>query len=116
LPGGGTGTPRGADRARRSAVPVPDVGGRRGQRRAGPDVDGSRLGTTARADDRLMANRAVVVGASSGLGRCIGVGLAKRGSSVALLARREERLAHAVAEAGDNAVAIACDGPDEASV
>ncbi len=32
--------------------------------------------------------RAVVVGASSGLGRCIGVGLGQRGAQVALLARR----------------------------
>ncbi|MFZ1174746.1 MAG: short-chain dehydrogenase, partial [Mycobacterium sp.] len=30
----------------------------------------------------------MVVGASSGLGRCIGVGLARRGDQVALLARR----------------------------
>jgi NAD(P)-dependent dehydrogenase (short-subunit alcohol dehydrogenase family) len=32
--------------------------------------------------------RTVVVGASTGLGRCIGIGLARRGAQVALLARR----------------------------
>jgi len=36
--------------------------------------------------------RAVVVGASSGLGRCIGVGLGQRGAQVALLARRHDLL------------------------
>ena len=36
--------------------------------------------------------RVVVVGASTGLGRCLGIGLAQRGASVALLARREEFL------------------------
>ena len=36
--------------------------------------------------------RTVIVGASSGLGRCIGIGLAQRGAQVALLARRRERL------------------------
>ncbi|MET0880255.1 MAG: short-chain dehydrogenase, partial [Acidimicrobiales bacterium] len=36
--------------------------------------------------------RVVVVGASSGLGRCIGIGLGQRGADVALLARRKERL------------------------
>jgi NAD(P)-dependent dehydrogenase (short-subunit alcohol dehydrogenase family) len=60
--------------------------------------------------------RAVVVGASSGLGRCIGVGLAKRGAQVALLARRKERLDDAAAEAGPGALAIECDVTDEASV
>jgi NAD(P)-dependent dehydrogenase (short-subunit alcohol dehydrogenase family) len=60
--------------------------------------------------------RAVVVGASSGLGRCIGVGLAKRGAEVALLARRRERLDGAVAEAGTNASAIECDVTDQSSV
>jgi NAD(P)-dependent dehydrogenase (short-subunit alcohol dehydrogenase family) len=58
----------------------------------------------------------VVVGASSGLGRCIGVGLSKRGAQVALLARRKERLDDAAAEAGPGAVAIECDVTDEASV
>jgi NAD(P)-dependent dehydrogenase (short-subunit alcohol dehydrogenase family) len=56
----------------------------------------------------------VVVGASSGLGRCIGVGLAKRGAQVALLARRRGRLDDAVKEAGNGAVAIECDVIDEA--
>jgi NAD(P)-dependent dehydrogenase (short-subunit alcohol dehydrogenase family) len=59
--------------------------------------------------------RTVVVGASSGLGRCIGVGLAQRGGSVALLARRRDRLERAAAEAGEGAHAIVCDVTDEAS-
>jgi NAD(P)-dependent dehydrogenase (short-subunit alcohol dehydrogenase family) len=59
--------------------------------------------------------RAVVVGASSGLGRCIGIGLAQRGASVALLARRRERLEAAACEAGSGTVAIACDVTDDAA-
>ena len=59
--------------------------------------------------------RVVVVGASSGLGRCIGVGLARRGAQTALLARREDKLQAAVEEAGGEAVAIRCDVTDEAS-
>jgi NAD(P)-dependent dehydrogenase (short-subunit alcohol dehydrogenase family) len=57
--------------------------------------------------------RTVVVGASSGLGRCIGIGLARRGETVALLARRQERLDEAAAEAGAGAIGIACDVCDE---
>lgn len=60
--------------------------------------------------------RVVVVGASSGLGRCIAVGLARRGAQVALLARRVDRLERAAAEAGNGAVALACDVTDETSV
>jgi NAD(P)-dependent dehydrogenase (short-subunit alcohol dehydrogenase family) len=59
--------------------------------------------------------RTVVVGASSGLGRCIGIGLAKRGARVALLARRRERLEGAAHEAGNGALAIACDVTDARS-
>jgi NAD(P)-dependent dehydrogenase (short-subunit alcohol dehydrogenase family) len=59
--------------------------------------------------------RVVVVGASSGLGRCIGVGLGQRGHQVALLARRKDRLDEAAAEAGNGAVAIECDATDDAS-
>ena len=56
--------------------------------------------------------RAVIVGASSGLGRCIAAGLGKRGARVALLARRKDRLEDAAAEAGPNALAIPCDVTD----
>jgi NAD(P)-dependent dehydrogenase (short-subunit alcohol dehydrogenase family) len=59
--------------------------------------------------------RAVVVGASSGLGRCIGLGLAQRGATVALLARRHDRLVDTAKEAGPGALAIACDVTDDAS-
>lgn len=59
--------------------------------------------------------RVVVVGASSGLGRSIGVGLAQAGENVALLARREDRLVDATKEAGNGALAIRCDVTDQAS-
>ncbi len=57
----------------------------------------------------------MVVGASSGLGRCIGVGLSQRGAQVALLARRRDRLDHAAKEAGGGAIPIECDVTDETS-
>jgi len=60
-------------------------------------------------------SRTVVVGASSGLGRCIGVGMAQRGDRVALLARRRQRIEAAAQEAGPNAFAVECDVTDEAS-
>ncbi len=60
-------------------------------------------------------SRTVVVGASSGLGRCIGVGLAQRGEHVALLARRRERIEVAAKEAGPGAIAIECDVTNEQS-
>jgi len=59
--------------------------------------------------------RVVVVGASSGLGRCIGLGLAERGAEVALLARRADRLDHAAEESGGRATAVVCDVTDEQS-
>lgn len=62
-----------------------------------------------------MTIKAVVVGASSGLGRCIGIGLAQRGATVALLARRHDRLMDAAKEAGPGTLAIACDVTDESS-
>ncbi len=60
-------------------------------------------------------SRTVVVGASSGLGRCIGVGLAQRGDQVALLARRLQRIEAAAKDAGPGAIAVECDVTDEAS-
>lgn len=60
--------------------------------------------------------RTVVVGASSGLGRCIAKGLAQRGSHVAVLARRYDRLSEAAKEAGPGTLPIACDVTDQGSV
>ena len=59
--------------------------------------------------------RAVVIGASSGLGRCIATGLGQRGAQVALLARRKDALDDAAAEAGPGTVAVQCDVTDETS-
>jgi len=59
--------------------------------------------------------KTVVVGASSGLGRCLGTGLARRGARVALLARRHGRLVDAAQEAGPGTLAIMCDVTDESS-
>jgi NAD(P)-dependent dehydrogenase (short-subunit alcohol dehydrogenase family) len=59
--------------------------------------------------------RTVVVGASSGLGRCIGIGLAQRGGQVALQARRKARLDDAAQEAGPGTLVIECDVTDEDS-
>lgn len=59
--------------------------------------------------------KVVIVGASSGLGRCIGVGLGQGGAQVALLARRHDMLIDAAAQAGPGALAIECDVTDERS-
>src|SRR4051812_48338456 len=61
-------------------------------------------------------SKTVVIGASSGLGRCIGIGLAQRGDQVALLARRRDRIDTAAKEAGADSVAVECDVTEEASV
>jgi NAD(P)-dependent dehydrogenase (short-subunit alcohol dehydrogenase family) len=59
--------------------------------------------------------RTVIVGASSGLGRSIATGLGQRGATVALLARRLDRLVDAAKEAGPGALAIVCDVTDDQS-
>jgi NAD(P)-dependent dehydrogenase (short-subunit alcohol dehydrogenase family) len=59
--------------------------------------------------------RTVVIGASSGLGRCIGVGLAQRGARTALLARRKEQLQSAATESRGDALVVVCDVTNEAS-
>ncbi len=64
----------------------------------------------------MTSPRVVVVGASSGIGRAIALGLTKRGSSVALLARRKDRLERAAEEAEGRAIPIACDVCDQGSV
>lgn len=60
--------------------------------------------------------RAVVVGASSGLGRCIAGNLGQHGAEVALMARRKDQLDDAAKEAGEGAFAVACDVTDADSV
>jgi NAD(P)-dependent dehydrogenase (short-subunit alcohol dehydrogenase family) len=66
------------------------------------------------AREQRMKN-VVIVGASTGLGRCIGAGLAARGEQVALMARRQDKIDEAAAEAGARAIAIRCDATDPAS-
>ncbi len=64
----------------------------------------------------MTGKRYVVVGASTGLGRCIGIEMVRRGDTVALLARRHELLVEAAAEGGPGAHAITCDVTDGGSV
>lgn len=60
----------------------------------------------------LSGRKALVTGASSGIGRAIALALGHEGASVALLARREERLSEVSAEiiaAGGNAFSVPVD-------
>jgi NAD(P)-dependent dehydrogenase (short-subunit alcohol dehydrogenase family) len=59
--------------------------------------------------------KTVVVGASSGLGRSIAIGLGQNGASVAMLARRHDRLVEAAKEAGPGSFGIECDVTDASS-
>jgi NAD(P)-dependent dehydrogenase (short-subunit alcohol dehydrogenase family) len=61
----------------------------------------------------LSGRRLLVVGASSGIGRAVGLLASRAGARVAFAARRKERLAEAVAEASAEAIAVACDVCDE---
>jgi NAD(P)-dependent dehydrogenase (short-subunit alcohol dehydrogenase family) len=57
----------------------------------------------------LAGRRILVVGASSGIGRAIGLLSATLGADVAFAARRTDRIEQAVAVAGGNSLALACD-------
>ncbi len=57
----------------------------------------------------LRGHRLLVVGASSGLGRAIGLAAARAGARVALAARRRAQLEQAAAEAAGAALALPCD-------
>ena len=59
--------------------------------------------------------RVLVVGASSGVGRSLGLQAAAAGATVAFAARRRELVESAAGEAGGGAVGLVCDVRDEAS-
>lgn len=61
------------------------------------------------AVDDLEALRLLVVGASSGIGRAVGVLSGRGGARVAFAARRPGLLYEAAAEAGPRSLAVACD-------
>jgi short-subunit dehydrogenase len=70
-------------------------------------------------DGDLRGKRALVTGASSGIGRALAAELARRGMDVALLARRRDRLAAVAAEVeslGRRGVALPCDVRDPDAV
>ena len=57
----------------------------------------------------LAGQRILVIGASSGVGREVGIAASRAGARVAFAARRGDRLDAAVAEAGAGARAVRCD-------
>jgi NAD(P)-dependent dehydrogenase (short-subunit alcohol dehydrogenase family) len=57
----------------------------------------------------LSGQRILVIGASSGVGREVGLAASRAGARVAYAARRRDRLEATVAEAGRSACAVRCD-------
>lgn len=63
----------------------------------------------------MQGKRVLIVGASSGVGRSLGMQAAREGASVAFAARRVELVEQAASEAGNNSIGVHCDVRDEAS-
>lgn len=69
--------------------------------------------------DQLIGKVALVTGASSGIGEATALALAAAGATVAVAARRKdrlERLVQQITESGGNALAIAVDMANETQV
>ncbi|WP_299775617.1 glucose 1-dehydrogenase [uncultured Pseudoteredinibacter sp.] len=67
----------------------------------------------------LEGRNALVTGASSGIGRCLALGLAKAGANIIVAARRQERLAELVQEIeaqGGKALAVSMDVTNKDSI
>ena len=62
------------------------------------------------------SKRAIITGASSGIGAALAHVLARRGYAVALLARRPELLDGVLRDIGGNGIALPCDVADSAAV
>lgn len=71
--------------------------------------------TSTEAPRRLEGRRALVLGASKGIGCAIATALHAEGAGVAFAARSADRLADVVATCGEGAVALTCDVRDPAA-
>lgn len=64
---------------------------------------------------QLDGSRILIVGASSGIGRALGLQAAREGARVAFAARRKHLVDEAAGEAGGGALGLSCDVRDERS-
>jgi NAD(P)-dependent dehydrogenase (short-subunit alcohol dehydrogenase family) len=77
---------------------------------------GTETMNAAASGGSLAGRRLLVVGASSGVGRAIGIGAAAEGARVAFAARRVDLLRVAVEDSGTSGLSVTCDVTDQTSV